>query len=505
MLRCNCIKMKKLIYSILTLCVVLFSSCNKEWMDVNPTDAVSADDIFKTVPNAWGAINGMHRNMYRQWGSMDQAGQSGIMIHMDMLGDDLVFASTANGWFLTTYRWLLHTNANASSVDFVWYFYYNQIGNANMIINNIDGAEGDPAQRNAIKGQAYAYRAWAHFQLVQLFGKRYDSANKPNNQLGVPYLVSNDKEGQPRATVEAVYEQIIKDLNEAINLLPENMASVNPVAATRKSHINKQAAKGLRARVALTMGDWATAAQFAGEARQNSSLMSHAQYREGFNKVSNPEWIWGSHQMDDQQTFFHSFFAFMSVNFNSSNIRANPKIINRNLYNHLSATDVRSQIWDPTGTDPTYPAPGTRYPYMNRKFIAQASGASVGDVVYMRAAEMFLIEAEAKARLGQDGPAADLLFTLMKTRDPEYIRTTLIGQALLEEILIQRRIELWGEGFRFLDLKRTNSDLDRRNSNHTSAVATNVAMFIEAGTNEWQWLIPQNELNANKAMVQNPL
>jgi hypothetical protein len=228
--------------------------------------------------------------------------------------------------------------------------------------------------------------------------------------------------------------------------------------------------------------------------------MSNAQYQEGFNDVANPEWMWGSDQADDQQTFFHSFFAFMSANFNSTNIRSAPKVINSTLYNQIPATDVRSKMWDPTGT--TIPAPpgGLKLPYGTKKFLAKGASSSVGDVVYMRVAEMYLIEAEANARLGQTASALTALSTLLTNRNPAYTTTTLTGDALLNEILIQRRIELWGEGFRFLDLKRTNSDLNRRGLNHNEAFATPDAMFIPANDNRWQFLIPQDEMNANKAI-----
>ncbi len=476
---------------------LLFSSCKEDYLEVNPTNAVSEADVFKTSNNAWGAINGMHRAMYFQWGNSDQAGQGGMMIHMDYMGEDLIF-TTSNQWFIQTYRWQMHRTANASSLEWAYYLYYRLIGNANMIIGNIDGAAGPAADKNAVKGQALAYRAWAHHQLVQLFAQRYVPGTA-NDQLGVPLLTMTTTEGQPRATVEEVYAQINQDLDEAITLL-EGYNRTLRAAATAKSHINANVARGLKARVALTQGRWADAARFAAEARQGFSLMSNAQYQEGFNDVNNPEWMWGSDQADDQQTFFHSFFAFMSANFNSTNIRTAPKVINSELYEMIPGTDVRSKMWDPTGA--TIPAPpgGRKLPYGTKKFLAKGASSSVGDVVYMRAAEMYLIEAEAYARLGRTVNAVTALSTLLRNRNPAYVATTLTGAALVDEIMIQRRIELWGEGFRFLDLKRTNSPLDRRGLNHNEAFATPDAMFIPANSNLWQFLIPQSEINANKAI-----
>jgi hypothetical protein len=132
---------------------------------------------------------------------------------------------------------------------------------------------------------------------------------------------------------------------------------------------------------------------------------------------------------------------------------------------------------------------------------------SIGDVPHMRLAELYLILAEAEARQGQ-ASAAGSLFTLVSARDPQYVRSTSTGQTLVDEILLQRRIELWGEGFRFLDLKRTNSALDRTGKNHITQwawVLTGGNFQVAPGVKEWQFLFPQAELNVNSAIVQNPL
>jgi hypothetical protein len=76
------------------------------------------------------------------------------------------------------------------------------------------------------------------------------------------------------------------------------------------------------------------------------------------------------------------------------------------------------------------------------------------------------------------------------------------GQALIDEILFHRRVELWGEGFRFFDLKRLNQALDRNGANHSASVA--LVFNIPAGDNQWEFLFPQTEMNANPAVVQNP-
>ncbi len=487
---------------ILFITGLLFTatSCKKDYLETAPTNAVSSADVFKTTANAWTAVNGIHRMLYIQWnGNQDQGGQSANMIYMDMLGEDLVNTAQANGWFISCYRWLDHRNVNSRVPYFNYQFYFKIIANANMIIANIDAAEGPDTDKKIIKGQAQAYRAWSYYQMVQLFGKRFD-ASTANDTPGVPLVLEPTNVPAPRATVAEVYTQINKDLDDAI-------ANLTGYTRANKSHLNINVAKGLKARVALTQQNWTVAAQMATEARQGLSLMSNAQYLGGFNDYTNPEWIWGSKQQEDQQTFFYSFFAYMSCNFNSSNIRGNPKAINSVLYNLISTTDVRKQLWDPTGTNTAFPIPpgGLRRPYMNRKFVAPGgSGISIGDVPHMRVGEMYLIEAEAKARIGgQDAQAAQALFTLVKNRDASYTLSANTGQALINEILTHRRIELWGEGFRFYDLKRLNQPLNRNGGNHQLSLA--VVFDIPAGDKQWEFLIPQAELNTNPLVTQNPL
>lgn len=495
--------MKKIINKIFLLAAFLSFGCAEDYLDTLPTDAVSEALVFTTTQNARTALNGIHRIMFVRWDSQGQPGEGGVMIARDVLADDLVMTTQGNGWFVAYSRWLNHVNENGGDVRFVWRFYYAIIGNANMIIANIDDAEGPQSDKAEIKGQALAYRAWAHWNLVQLFGQRFE-AGGANTQLGVPIVTEPIIEGGPRNTVAEVYVQVNKDIDDAIALLGTNRNA--------KSHININVARGIKARVAMTQGIYPVAAQQARLAREGYPLMSQTQILDGFNNLDNPEWIWGSRQQDDQQTFFASFFAYLSVNFSSTNIRSNPKAINRLLYDQISDTDSRKRLWDPNAANATLRDPFidqvtlsnfSKRNYMNRKFVAQANASSVGDVPYMRAAEMYLIEAEALARDGQVGAAQDVLFELASARDSEYTKSTNIGQALIAEIMIQRRVELWGEGFRFYDLKRLNLPLDRTGSNHVSTVIN--GKFEEpAGTNNWQFKIPISELNANEFMVQNP-
>lgn len=495
--------MKHSKYSIVFICFCFASlvACKKNYLETSPTNAVSAATAFQTTANAWEALNGIHRSLYIQYyAQQDEGGQGANMVYVDMLGDDLVNTTQGNNWYISTYRWTAHRNATGTVPYFNYRFYYTIIANANMIIDNVDKATGPDADKKVIKGQALAYRGWAYFQMIQLFGMRYD-AGGTNDNPGIPLVLSSDPTPQPRSTVAQVYTQINKDLDEAITDLTGAAARLN------KSHINLSVAQGMKARVALVQQNWSVAASMASTALQGYTLMTAAQYMAGFNDYTNPEWMWGSHQQSDQTTFFYSYFAFMSADFNSTNIRTNPKAINSLLYNQIPATDVRKGLWDPTGANTTFPTPpgGVRKAFMSRKFLSGGgNNSSIGDVPNMRAGEMYLIAAEANERMGQDGAAQTLLYNLVSKRDPSYVKSASTGQTLLNEILFYRRVELWGEGFRFTDLKRMNMPLDRTGANHDPAVA--VIFNVAAGDKLWQFLIPQTEIdNSNGLVKQNPL
>ena len=481
---------------------LLFSSCEEAYLDTTPTASIDAGSAYATTKNASAAINGIYRSfIVRYLSSQGHSGHHAMMIILDKMGEDLIIGTTAgtNGWHANETRWVAHRSDVNTMAQFPWELYYRIIGNANIGIANIDKAVGPAADRNTLKGEALALRAFGYFNLVQLYGKRYDATAKPNTQLGVPLVLEPTTEGKPRNTVEEVYTQINKDLADAAALLTTSRLN--------KSHINLSVVKGLQARVALVQQDWANAAKFAAEARAGYVPMTATQYQDGFQDISNSEWMWGFDHLEDQSEFFGAYHSYISCNYNSTVIRTYPNVINNLLYAQIPTTDIRSKMWveTPTATNSVIPPGGVRPKWLNQKFRLPGtpSTSAQGDVPYMRAAEMYLIEAEARARLNDAAGASQVLFDLVKTRDASYVRSTRTGVALINEILLQRRIELWGEGHRFFDLKRTNAALNR---NGTNAIASVALIFdVAPGDVRWEFLVPRREINANPAIVQNPL
>ncbi|UOU98795.1 RagB/SusD family nutrient uptake outer membrane protein [Chryseobacterium daecheongense] len=494
---------KIVILSSALLVLSLSSSCSSDYLETDPTTAASEEAAYSSASNLMAIINGMHRNMYyRQNNSQGQNGQGGIMIMMDALGEDLVFPSTGNGWYISTVRWLDQVNENGSNDFYPFQFYYALIRNANLVIANgptvpTPNATDAATVKQAI-GEAYAFRAFSYYMLVQIYGKRY-VPGATNSQLGVPIRLIADETPMARNTVEEVYTQINSDIDEALSRL----SSSRPT----KSHFNDKVVLGLRARVALTQGNYALAASSAQQARAGFALMNNATYTSGFNNLEgNGEWMWGATIIADQTDYFGNFGAYMSRNYNSTNIRQAPKAMNSKLYGLFPDTDVRKKLVDQTGlhTALALPSNYSKFPYTSQKFLSVSFSDSRLDVPYMRAAEMFLIEAEAKARLGDEAGSKLVFFDFAKNRNPDYVGPTTTGAAYITEILNSRRIEFWGEGFRFLDLKRLNMGLDRTGANHSSVVVNNV-LTVSSTDKRWEYLIPRAEINANPLIVQNPL
>lgn len=501
---------KRNIYAGLMLLMGTFASCSKDYLETSPTDKVDNALIFTTTANAEVAMNGIYRYMFERTTAVSSSQQNkpgvgGILIGTEFMADDLNISSS--NWYSSVEGgWLNARNDNHVANTFAYRTLYRIIGNANLIIDGIDGAVGTAEDKLRIKTEALAVRAYAYSMLVQCYAIRYDATSKPNRQPGVPLMLNAADAKKPRATVEEVYASIVSDLDQAIaNNVDERL---------NKSHINSTVAKALRARVALTMQDYPTAIKYSKEVIDSKAypLMDSATYRTGFNDATKiTEFMWSTMPTVDQGDTFGSFFAQLAYNANTSFMRANPKRINAALYAFISPSDVRKTMWEPNPDAKNFPLPAstfTREPYMSRKFAVKAvGGPSLGDMPYVRTSEMYLILAEAYAQTGDFANAQDVLFQLNKVRDAKAVKSVNTGQALLSEIWKYRRVELWGEGFRWFDLKRLNQPLDRTVvPNFVSSSVPQGLVSVPAGDKMWQFFIPILEMQANPSLSgqQNP-
>ena len=237
--------------------------------------------------------------------------------------------------------------------------------------------------------------------------------------------------------------------------------------------------------------------------KDGCKIMSQSELMNGFANITSAtkEATYAAMTQNDQTVYFYSFYAYMSWNFNSSSIRTGIKCISQSTYDLMSPTDLRRQWWDPTGKAEV---PATSYNqrvYQNRKFTARSTADAVGDFAFMRISEMYLTAAEAFARSNQDAKAKEYLQALLKERDPEYKDLGNTGAKLADEIMTHRRIELWGEGFRWFDLKRLGLPLDRTGSNFDATFCG----FLHKDPNADGWIfeIPKKETDFNDLIEKN--
>ncbi|HPB85854.1 MAG TPA: RagB/SusD family nutrient uptake outer membrane protein, partial [Paludibacteraceae bacterium] len=157
----------------------------------------------------------------------------------------------------------------------------------------------------------------------------------------------------------------------------------------------------------------------------------------------------------------------------------------------IPAEDYRKKWFNGKDKNPNQAQKGAQEPYANLKF--GFDGSWTMDYMYMRSAEMILIEAEALARQSKFTEATTVMHELLDSRFDEWEPG---ADVTVEDILLQRRIELWGEGFAYFDLKRLHRGIDRTysGSNHRKPDGT---LKVDAGDVRWTYQIPLREIQEN--------
>jgi starch-binding outer membrane protein, SusD/RagB family len=482
--------------------LLLFAvGCKKDYLEVKPSDAITEQQAFADVAKVYAILDGANKELYAfATGAStghDNFGQKSFDLQNDLMGNDMVVHSQGYGWFNTDYNLTEWGRATTGrQPDNAWFLYYDIIKQANKILAVVDGVSTTQVNKEIIKGQALGLRAYAYFYLINYFQQTYKGHE---NDKGVPVYTEVSTEGKGRGTVKEVYNQIVADLTAAETLLTGK-------ARVSKVNIDVSVIRGFRARTALLMEDWATAATYANRARTGYTLMTAADYTStaAFSSIQNPEWMWGSNISAADATIYASFFSHMDIRTGGYAALGGQKKITKSLYDQIPTGDVRKAVFNSPATATTAnPA------YNQLKHQVPTAGSWGGDYLYMRAAEMYLIEAEALARQGSDAAARTVLETLIKTRYPAYSAALFSGSALVNEILLQRRIELWGEGFSLMDIKRLNQGLNRPTGAGNHGAPNFDPSVYTTGPADPRFLmrIPQRELDNNAKMTpadQNP-
>ncbi len=312
--------------------------------------------------------------LYQDGGGHHDFGIKSFNLTNDLMGEDMVLHSRGYGWFSGHYAYDSHQTEDPRLAQYTWARHYLIIDMANWLLSHVDNMEGSLQQKQDIKGQALALRAYLHFHLVQVFshaygfdsdapgipyvsefmGKSHQFLSKTSNQQDADLLKydkatypkgdQEDRSGNPflgtgileRGTVQEVYNHLQADLDESILLLNEaGMEQAHP------AHIDLAIAHGLRARVALAMEDYqaaATHAQSAINAADNNNLFDPGDFPDeieifysdnipidydftamsGFNTAAlSAEWMWGNVITQAEATMYASFWSHMDPRFMS--------------------------------------------------------------------------------------------------------------------------------------------------------------------------------------------
>lgn len=483
--------MKKINILLTAILLLFVFGCSEDFLDLEPQAQVTPEQLgelpeSKLVGVFQGKLNGVYGYLQRN-SNIQREPFSGVRswdIVADMYASDIVMTRQGYNWYWDAYQVNEHVATYRRTYG-IWETAYNQIYTLNGILETMPEIPEDP-QLRSIFAQASALRAFYYFQLINWYQHPYlDNPDAP----GVPVITSSSAEPTPRGTVQQVYDQIVSDLDAA------SEAFNSPdLASLPNTTVNESVTAGIYAQVALFLGDYDLAAEKAAEAKANFSLMEPDEWLGGFHNINNPEWMWALEINSETTGYYDSFFSHMSnIDPGYAGAIQMYKIMDASLFNRIDTTDCRYEAFSNNGEA------------FNFKFynVRELSSDWLSPYVFMRSAEMYLIEAEGKARSGDETGAKQLLEELIKMRcygeDP-YNIASLSGQDLLDMIHTQARIELWGEGRSLWYAKRFKRTMVR---NYEGTNHTEILEPYSYDNPKLIQLIPQNEVNNNPQISEN--
>lgn len=451
---------------------------------------------------------------------------SGYPIYITELMSDSFHASITfgnrNGEY---YKWEL--TSIFGYVENIWGNSYYNVTLANFLEKNInallendkDLTDSEKEQFNIILGEAAFLKASSMFFCTQLYCANYDG--NAANTMGLMLIDSPiENPGEitgyvGRSSLEETYSYIESSLATAGQKLEKVAPQVGSI------HITSDAVKALKARVALSKGDFSTAIE-------NSTALVKSGLYPLISNETDFEDLWTNDSGEECIVQYYADYAEGSIpnsndydyiGYNSSGIYSPNYIPEQWIIDLYDENDIRFKTW--FKKTPVVFGSITGEVYLLFKFpgnpeLRSAGSASnyINKIKPFRIAEQYLIAAEAYARrggAGDEAAACEYLNALRSKRIPGYTEKLYSGTALLDEIKEERARELFGEGFRFADLKRWGEGMARSaaqdNQIISNAGGTNTEFLSkDADSYQWLWPIPQSEIDANPQIQgeQNP-
>jgi hypothetical protein len=477
-------KMKKLFIGLGLTSLLIVASCKKA-IDVEPEFVKDGSQIFTSLNDYEFALTGAY-SLFRQIGYFQSGGQTTSTWGNlpDMMTDNLVQTGEDLANWQNQTNWVYTTDEDDIAV--AWIAAYSVVAQANLTLRNIEQfSTADPKRVNRIKGQALAIRGMAHFDVLRYWGVNYD---RTSTELGIPYVSSVDIEAKPvRLTVKESWDNILKDVLEAETLLGNVDKAVN--TASNKSGLDQVAVRGLLARMYLYAKEYPKAEEYATLVINAVPLASRSDFPNIWKDASASEVLFsvafnagegspatGAHAAAGNRNRFRPAVELEGTYDQTNDVRFNSYFAARS----LSGTSRR----------------------ILTKFYGRGTAAdNLVNWKVMRTGEMYLIRAEARAMQGGAKEVLGLadLNALRSARISGIVAGVFTGQALLDQIQLERRKELVGEGHRWFDLKRTTRMINRTDTELTSTRKT-----LAPTAREWTWPIPQGEIDANSNIKQTP-
>lgn len=408
-------KMKR--FLLILACGSLLLACGKEFLDERPNRALmvpsTAEDFQALLDNYVDVMN---------WVT---TGSQSCTDEVSIANGGLAPHSVVEINFYTWQERLYLPHQMPSE----WQAAYQQIYYANVVLEGLEKIKEHQSYAS-LRGSALFFRAWAHFNLLQLFAPPYEP-DRADDLLGIPIRLSADiNEKASRPPLSQCYAQILKDITEATELLPEKTNLIN--------RPSKAAAWAFLARVHLVRQDYLAALEATDRALSlQSGLVDYATINASGSQAfadpivtPNPEII---------------FYGLATISGVSSNALVR---VDSFLYDAYQVGDLRKTV--------LFNA--------NRNFKASYLGRASRLFAGLATDELYLIRAESATRLKQDSKARKDLLTLLEKRyQPGKLPNLdgLSGAALLDYILLERRKELYLRGLRWPDLRRLNQDPQR--------------------------------------------
>lgn len=449
---------------LIMLSLFVLTSC-EDTLDSRLSTSVEADEVVTDVES----LNIVTHGTYSLLADPDVINRSLLLIP-ELLSDNAQINSFDNAG-----RYLDYDNYTVASNDTyasnTWDDLYRIVVQTSIIIRQADKTEfleSNQEEANHYVGEAYTLRALALFYLQRFYAQPYNYSSDASHP-GVPLpdfeLVGGvEIIDPPRSTTAQVYSQIVNDLNTATSLLEEEGDPYR---------ITLNAAKALLARTYLNMENWEAARDMAIEVIESPkhSLLGTEEYSDSWALDANSETIFSVVNNLTDNSGSNSLGYFY--------LGYEDAFATEDLVSTLDDNDVRKELYPYSEEYENFMV--TKYP---------KSDNQDDNIQLIRLSEVYLIKAEAHARLNETGEAQDALDAIRQRANPQAAATTATGDALIQTILEERRKELAFEGFRLFDLARTGTSFTKFRQDASD-------IQVDAPSNLTILPIPLNEINRN--------